>query len=237
MKIKYVTMTGADDNTSVEGMVELSGRFPFAEWGILFSQARAGVARYPSLDWVDNDLFFAMNLSAHLCGKWVDDVMKIGRISFLNDDLMDEIFGRVQLNLNKDRLRKAFADDDRLIWDAVSESKPIMIGGNYTDDIFSLFDVRDFFLNEGNPLFDASGGRGLNQDTWPVPLGCNDTTLLCGYAGGLGPDNLQEKLEIISEIVGEVEIWIDMETKLRTKDEFDLKKCERVLEMAEPWTK
>jgi len=235
MKIKYVTMTGADDNTSIDGMHDLSGKYPFVEWGILFSQSKAGVARYPSLDWLDNDRFFDMNCSAHLCGKWVDDVVKTGQITFLNDDLMDEIFNRVQLNLNQGRLRKAFSDDNRLIWDAVSCSKPVMIGGNYADDIFSLFDVRDFFLTESHPLFDASGGRGVDQDTWPAPLGCNNTTLLCGYAGGLGPDNLQEKLEVLSGIVGDAEIWIDMETKLRTKDEFDLKKCEQVLKITESW--
>ncbi len=84
MKIKYVTLTGADDNTKHEELLRVSALYPFVEWGILFSQKKSGLAeRYPSWDWVV-DLAKKTNentnLSAHLCGQWVDDAMS-GRLT------------------------------------------------------------------------------------------------------------------------------------------------------------
>ncbi len=59
--------------------------------------------------------------------------------------------------------------------------------------------------------------------------------IACGYAGGLGPDNLEEQLELISAAAGDCSFWVDMEGKLRTLDEtecdwFDLGKARRCLE-------
>jgi len=60
--------------------------------------------------------------------------------------------------------------------------------------------------------------------------------LLCGYAGGLNPDNIEQELIKIEAVVGDAEIWIDMESGIRNKkDELDLEKCERVLAIAERW--
>ena len=39
---------------------------------------------------------------------------------------------------------------------------------------------------------------------------------LGAYAGGLGPDNLEEELKRIEEVAGDRTIWIDMETKVRS---------------------
>jgi hypothetical protein len=64
---------------------------------------------------------------------------------------------------------------------------------------------------------------------WPKPL----EDVLCGYAGGLGPDNIEAQLELISKAVGNREIWVDMETHVRSNDDqrFDLDKVEKVLEI------
>lgn len=236
MKIKYVTMTGADDKTSIEGMAKLSSRFEFAEWGILFSQARAGVPRYPSLDWVESLRSFPwVNYSAHLCGKWVSDAMKLGVVTFLNDDMLD-LFGRVQLNMGKDRLRSAL-DPERgeLLWQSLSDSTQFILGGNYPDTV----DPRLFFVSEVYPIFDASGGCGDLAKEWRAPWVVDGTPLFCGYAGGLSPENLEEQLSLIDKVceVKETEIWIDAESGLRNdKDEFDLGKCEQFLEIAKSWT-
>jgi phosphoribosylanthranilate isomerase len=73
-------------------------------------------------------------------------------------------------------------------------------------------------------LFDASGGRGILGD-WHSPI----PGKICGYAGGLGPDNVLQELEKISAICNKP-FWIDMEGKLRTDDKFDLTKCVAVLD-------
>jgi len=236
MKIKFVTLTGADDKTSIEGMLQLSQKFHFAEWAILFSQSKAGVPRYPSLDWV-NQLLASEgtgNFAAHLCGKWVDDAQR-GRLTFLDDDEVSDFFGRIQLNMAGSRLEKCLNFENK-VWECDFSLIPVIFGGPYSK--YNLAIPTDKFRQLGvSPLFDASGGRGISAKTWPtIPLDEYGKPLFCGYAGGLGPDNLEAELERISEVVGDAEIWIDMETKLRNdKDEFDLTICERILQIAEPW--
>jgi hypothetical protein len=50
MKIDRVTITGADNNNTHEELLELQKKYPFVEWGILYSQKKAGENRYPTLD-------------------------------------------------------------------------------------------------------------------------------------------------------------------------------------------
>ena len=105
--------------------------------------------------------------------------------------------------------------------------------------IFQLDDVNNDILNVASEhgvdavgLFDTSGGIGRLPDHWP-----HSNNRYCGYAGGLGPENLEEQLVKISEACGDMPIWIDAETKLRSDDDhqFMLDKVERFLEIAEPY--
>ena len=262
MKIKYVTLTGADNNTDIRDMIDLSLKYPFVEWGILFSQSKSGVPRYPTDEWVEELAEAAIqavcehgacvNMSAHLCGKWVDDAFRTGRITFLNRELMDESFDRVQLNCYKEKLKKAFESD--LLWEAIDLAhRPVILGGNYTPEIKQMVDGTFLLHREIYPLFDASGGHGNLPQKWPEPFLCEAQdddrapVIFCGYAGGLGPENITEEIDLIAEAVGEgrgisadgmtddINIWIDMETKLRSMDDFDLEKCEQVLKAVEPW--
>ena len=237
MKLKYVTLTGADDRTDAAKMAELSKRFSFVEWAILFSQAKSKVPRYPSYDWVVNALpvLAGTNLSAHLCGKWVDDANN-GRITFLDDDDMDSAFGRIQFNMAREKLQKILNwVQPALFWNCVV-NKPLILGGPYQK--YKIRIPTDKYRQVGvSPLFDCSGGRGILADEWP-PLALDEygKPLLCGYAGGLNPDNIEQELIKIEAVVGDAEIWIDMESGIRnSKDELDLEKCEMVLAIAERW--
>ena len=230
MKIQHVTLTGADDNTSIEEMYRLSAKYPFVEWGVLFSRAKSGVERYPSDEWVQ-DLkklggLGTLNLSAHLCGGYVKDAFK-GVITFLEDEGMDETFGRIQLNCYKQRLKQAFENEN--VWRAMKRAhRPVILGGNYS----GLQVPSDKFeTNTVSPLFDASGGHGDSPREWPKSI----QNLFCGYAGGLGPENIDEELHRIEDVVGDKHVWIDMESKVRTGGNFDLKKCEVVLQAVESW--
>lgn len=71
-------------------------------------------------------------------------------------------------------------------------------------------------------LVDASGGRGVSPAEWTRP----NTTRAVGFAGGLGPDNLAGELPRIAA-VARGPWWVDMETKLRTDDWFDIALAER----------
>lgn len=240
MKLKYVTLTGADNTVQPEKLVELSLKYPFVEWAILFSQNKTGQPRYPTLDWVDALIDYSrdypdMHFSAHLCGKWVENAMQ-GEITFFRKTDYDLRFKRVQLNMGTDRLKRSLTCQPLL--DAVNYcQKDVILGGNYRHiKVDSAFFLKTGFL----PLFDASGGRGVETKDWPTPFYDEEgNAILCGYAGGLGPDNVATELPRIEEEVGVNWCWIDMETKLRTvkggKDMFDLEKCEAVLQAAKPW--
>jgi hypothetical protein len=250
MKLKYVTLTGADNTTSPEKLVELSLKYPFVEWAILFSKSKAGHVRYPTEAWVDEMISITadqtdMNFSAHLCGKWVEDVIA-GQLTFLQKKEYNLRFNRLQLNMGKERLQSAIKNKT-FIDTVMGADKQVILGGNYNHITVSgaFFDHTGLY-----PLFDASGGRGVEAKEWPKPLTYTDydpsdsskdtqKTLFCGYAGGLGPDNVVAELDRIKAVAGDATIWIDMESRLRTveggKDIFDLEKCERVLQAAKPF--
>lgn len=57
---------------------------------------------------------------------------------------------------------------------------------------------------------------------WPSPF----PNRTCGYAGGLGPDNLETELPRIIGAARKHPFWIDMESSLRGLDDcFDLGKA------------
>lgn len=238
MKLLYVTLTGADNTVKPAKLVELSEKYPYVEWAILFSKSKSCAPRYPSLDWVFELGNAAdgknVNLAAHLCGQWVSEAM-CGKSEFLENKFkLAKLFGRVQLNMGKDRLAEAMNCKPLLglVKKAINEhGKHIIFGGNYK---YITVDA-DFFLSSGfGPLFDASGGRGVETKDWPKPF---TTAIAHGYAGGLGPDNVAVQLPRIAEAAGDTIVWIDMETYIRRDDgkNFDLEKCERVLQIAQSW--
>lgn len=203
MKPSFVTFTGADNETSIETMRDLSARFPI-EWGILFSPSRQGIdPRYPDAATLERLCKSGLQLAAHLCGDHARDVMS-GRDPVLPVPLIP--FARVQINHGTpdpviiaafaQRVGKpciaqtrgeAFPDDDRISW-----------------------------------LFDASGGQGIAPKAWPRHPGRP-----VGYAGGLGPVNAAT----VSKEIGAHAVapyWIDMESGVRTDDRFDLDLVGRV---------
>lgn len=235
--LNRVTITGADDSIRPEELIAVSRRFPWVEWGILFSDSNQGnfvdggrdaVPRYPTLAWLKElmDLNPQIHLSAHLCGKYVKDVCG-GNWSWMEKNPgVESLFGRIQLNFadmsvnHVEQMRTALAD-------MRIAGKQIIFGCKN-----AVHTIRQNFMDMNvAPLFDASGGKGLLGE-WPVHPG-----FYCGYAGGLAPDNLREQLGILSNVVGGNIVWIDVESKVRSPDDaiFDMKKVERFLKIAEDW--
>jgi len=231
MILDRVTLTGADDSVRPEDLLPLSREFPFVEWGILFSRSRNGVPRYPSASWLaelrKTRWRTSLKLSAHLCGQWVRDLVLNGNFSWwgANPELM-LIFDRIQLNFHAHH----HPAGDSFI-DALKANR----GKEY---IFQMDEVNDSLWrsvrDEGVPavpLFDTSGGAGMLPDRWPHPY----PDVYCGYAGGLGPENIEGQLRAIASMArGDAKVWVDMETRVRSEDDaaFDLGKCRRVLEAA-----
>lgn len=218
MRISTVTITGADDSTSPDDMLAIARDFPFVEWGILLSYTREGTPRYPGADAAVGFLSRGLLCASHLCGMAAEDfILGLGRPG-------DE-FRRIQVNINFSRHPELLSriDDGRRVDPVV----PVIFQMNQANQA-----IRDV-AGVSHLLFDASRGQGVSPGAWPAPIdGIN-----CGYAGGLGPDNLAEQLERIAAVAGDSEVWIDMESGVRTDDgeKLDFAKVARCLEIASPY--
>ena len=79
-------------------------------------------------------------------------------------------------------------------------------------------------------LFDASCGKGILATSFPTPM----EGIPCGYAGGMGPKNIEGVLDSVRTAANGNVVWIDMESSLRViiigedgnrEDTFSLDKC------------
>lgn len=228
MKITKVTMTGADNSITPEQLFPISEKYPFVEWGILVSRNSQGNNRFPSKEWMNSLALIDQNrlqLSCHLCGTYVKEIL-MGSTRFINElgDLWKH-FSRVQINTHG-------------IPHQYDKHGLIQVLKEHSDKefIFQYDVVNKNIVDAVSPecknisaLFDLSHGAGVLPKEWVEPL----EGIKCGYAGGLSPDNVEQQIKLIETKVGNGEIWIDMETQIRSNNDrqFDLGKVETVLEI------
>jgi hypothetical protein len=244
MNLDRVTITGADDSVRPQNLVPLSKEFPFVEWGILFSGSRLGIPRYPSKAWIEQLAKVAwqvpMQLSAHLCGVWVRELVLHGRFNWMGEYKPHSLlFNRVQLNFHGQFHKKCSGFEEVLSREGRHPSTLQGVLGR--EFIFQCDGPNDRTVEELQPqhpmavfpLFDRSGGAGVVPAEWPRAW----PGVYCGYAGGLGPDNLYTQLQFIDRAAGTENVWIDMETRIRSENDavFDLGKVRRCLEIAAPF--
>jgi hypothetical protein len=231
--LTHISITGADNNTSVKELVDISQDFPYAEWGVLYFPEKEGAKRNPTKDWREQ---FLANIpkektAIHLCG---DEVFReILSKEFNSSDLKLELarFGRIQLNINARKLKDLFTDDEivniyeKLLacnfhiiaqYNSISENAiNKFISNNKVD--YKYFDI----------LLDSSLGKGVSPDNWSVPNGLSKEAHL-GFAGGLNPENIFANYSKINSITTN-KYWLDLESGARTDNEFDLNKVVNIL--------
>lgn len=218
--INKITFTGPDDNTKIEDLIYILEKYPFVEFGILFCESNFGEERYPSVSWIKEISNYSnLNLSLHLCGK----ILKRLTVD-LDETVFEEYpeilkFKRIQLNFspykvseNLSKILLKYPNEFIYQLSSVSQLNPL-IENSIKDNVnFSI-------------LFDSSGGRGI-LSKWKRFV---NYSVPCGYAGGLGPDNLIEEMNKINEISGDEKVSIDMETKIRTGKFFDFDKINKCI--------
>ena len=226
MKLSTVTITGADERIKPYDLCKLYDDFPFVEWGILCSQSREGKEpRYPSREWIEDLLDRSkpnLPLAGHLCGKFSRESVQGPFTWAINRHRQFSRFRRLQLNgvevtPSRIDLVKTLSDETGKIF------------------ILQVHDFHSFASGYVLPpgdgvefLVDASGGRGKPLDCFSAP----PDNVLAGYSGGIGPGNIREVLEKLTEIESDHYFWIDMESGVRTDDQFDLAKVEECLKIA-----
>jgi len=226
MRIKYCSITGIDDFVDVGNLSIIAEKYSFVEWAVLLLPERAGQPRFPTTGWIRNFVkkYRGANTAMHLCGQAFLDFID-GKGETL--ELMSG-FGRIQLNLEFGNMDGKF--DPSILAKRVKGSPQWEFIIQYGRDSESLLLLKDV-LNH-SVLFDESAGRGRSPSSWHAPLKGH----FCGYAGGLTPDNLEQNLILISRVVGEQTIWIDMESGVRTDNLLDLEKVRRVMEITKAYT-
>ncbi len=210
----FITFTGADDETSIADMVALAADHP-VEFAILFSESREGTSRYPTMEWMEGLMDVDLKLAAHVCGSWASEIVETGKSSIA---ARLSWFDRIQVNTAVPLDIGLICDLGKQVSDLAGREVPVIL---QTRDTFPEDDRVQW-------LFDASGGRGLSPAAWPAPP--VNPSVRIGYAGGLGPDNVQAALQ---QLPAGRNAWIDMETCIRNgRDEFDIGLCRDVCEKA-----
>lgn len=238
MQLARVTITGADESVSPADLARLTDAYPFVEWGILVSKSSTGIPRYPHAEWID-DLCrtvrsdnSALPLALHVCGQWVRKLL-VGE-NVIAPELLMHQFPRVQLNFHAENV--ACYDDAffRVLTEFPFQPRQFIFQldgklGNRHFDMVRKRNENSIPEVDAVPLFDISGGAGRTPKQWPDPV----VGVPMGYAGGLGPANIEAQLLNIAEKACGHVVWVDMETHVRSEDDrqLDLTKVEAVLEI------
>lgn len=257
--LERVTITGADNSIDPVSLYHLSNQFPFVEWGLLLHKTQdrvtpvaskvppghvtpghakggriLGDSRFPSWPWLYEvaklkQAFHEMRFAGHVCGEWVID-MAIGNDPFRAHDW--PLFDRYQLNFHG--IPHVWKKED--MWRLLNTlNREVIIQMDLKNEhIFTYLHAQD---SDVTPLFDLSHGGGVLPDEWPEGGASIYGNTLCGYAGGLSPDNIQTQLPKIHQACGGWPVWIDCETHVRSHNgrDFDLDKVRAFLTACEPW--
>lgn len=223
MNIKYCTFTGVDKLTDISRVIDMSKKYSFIEWAILYSPTKYHSSeRYPYpefiLKFLETTALNNINIAIHFCGSSIDNIIKENDYEKELLNVINKLQYRVQLNFNQ---KIQNIDLDRLL--KILPLYPnIQFITQHNKSNLTVYKKFSKHLKKYSVLFDSSGGRGIELSKIPMPF----KGIFCGYAGGLGPDNLKNELEIISLAAQNNNIWIDMESNIRNIRWLDLDKCQ-----------
>jgi hypothetical protein len=221
MKLQNITFTGIDGKTDLGALWELQQQYPIAEFGVLVAKNwRENGNRYFNPSYLDALDGRGLNLSAHLCGSIARAAVR-GDFEPFRDwaRSFPFTFNRCQLNIatSKENPNSFELCLDTLLFDEIILQQK------------SVDDCELYFNSNTNKyvtvLLDASGGDGIDT---PIRVLKGRKV---GYAGGINPDNVAEKLTFLMENEAVGDFWIDMESGVRTDDWFDINKVVKVLEI------
>ena len=239
LHLRAMGFCGADDTCCPEQMQLLSSHYPWIEWGILFRPDLEGTPRYASKLWVDKlcsvnkSAGEHMRLAGHLCQLRCQEVLE-GDSTFVAE-LKSNGFNRVQINataansvqVDKTKL-EYYVQNIINVMNAVPTLEFIIQCNEETEPLWSK--LIESPAKNMSLLFDASCGKGILATTFPAPM----AGIPCGYAGGMGPKNIEDVLDSVRTAADGKPVWIDMESSLRTiiigdggnrEDTFSIDKC------------
>lgn len=199
----HITFTGVDKFTDLDKVLYLSKKYQI-EWGVLIG-GNPTKNRYPELDIINTVSKFAekhnLNCALHLCGVFA----QTAKNKIIPAEINIDGYKRFQINAIEYDLDSLGEVAEFFNKDIIFQHRKGKFPDNLHQNVYALHD--------------ESGGKGLIPSNRPEL-----SDKLVGYAGGIGLDNVTEILQTIPD----GNFWIDMETKLRTDDKFDLNICENI---------
>jgi hypothetical protein len=229
----FLTLTGVDEQTSIDTMDSLTDEFPFVEWAALVRLPPLGqplARRYPSLPWLHAMCAHAMARrlpwALHFCGAAANSLLVADPDCATTATLMSLVCraDRIQLNLcGGAELAPAVL---RLAHQLRSLEHPVRLILPWNARTQGLWAA----LADAGPgldcLVDASGGRGTQPKAWPAPG--LPPSVRTGYAGGISAKNLQATIQSLHSAGSSY--WLNIEASLRKGDDaFDLSSCAELL--------
>jgi hypothetical protein len=215
-----ITLSGIDEKTRLYRLVDKIPKEQRhkVEFAILLSANPEGRNRYPSLAWIEDtlNLHEDINFAVHLCGSTARKNALEGKYYFLDDN--GEDVKRIQVN-GKVSLEELEQFTKMFYQQIITQHVPYNAGLNVVNEE----------IGNGNHalLVDASGGKGISPTEWIAP----ETNKFVGFAGGLGPHNLETELLRIKQ-VSKPGVWVDMESSLRDENDwFDIDKALKCIEL------
>ena len=202
----FVTFTGVDERTSIAALQGLSGRYPI-EWGVLLHPHPPGPL-FPNADTIEKLRGAGLRLSAHVCDNFARDIAA-GEKPRLN--LAG--FSRVQVNHGRNGATEEVIANVQAYAASQGLRAALQCSGAFPAD------------GRVDWLYDVSFGEGVKPSAFPV---LSQSFPLCGFAGGLGPDNVREVLSEQLAVATGVPFWIDMESGVRTGAYLEVDKCQAV---------
>ncbi len=222
MKIDKVTITGPDNKTKYLDLIDLQEKYPFVEWGILFTGSKEGEQRYPSLAHREKEFIGVLNLSAHFCGWYARQVLEQQNFKLITE--LPSQYKRVQLNYNFKNSTGWNLNALLLFAQKCDRNIILQYNGSNRVNLDRWMEVNTIPENI-NFLYDASGGRGTEINDIRPPIG----DMYTGYAGGIGIDNIDSICSEVGRVPNINTVWIDLESGARTDNEFDLDRVNRIL--------
>lgn len=222
--LRHITFTGVDEMTDLKGLQELQSEYPIAEFSVLFSKNwKTNGNRYINPEYMKILGRKGLNLSCHACGSIARDALRGNWMPLEQVTNGMYPFKRCQLNIAMSDIKE----------DVLNTTLPVgleeVIIQQRDADHLSIWDrIQNHYGM--SILFDASGGNGIDTGFEPFAM----ENIRIGYAGGITPENVTDKLTFLLNNENVYDFWIDMESGVRTDDWFDLNKVAKVLEVCKP---
>jgi len=233
------------EHNDIDEIINLGKKYPSAEFAIQAHPSKFS-PYMPRYVWFDTLVHAAsvdkVKLAMHVNSEWRTELCQgyvpyaLSRLWQIKHSDGTPVIGRIQVNINGGN--DVFDFNAHKVADMIRTYHDIKFIFQYAPAQYERILQLD---KENAPfalLYDESGGRGINQDSWGIPIFTNHQT---GYAGGLSPENIIENLNRINQILPDnYYTWVDAENNLKTPDinekkVFDTALAQKYIERAYLW--